>query len=155
MAAGDLTVFNSFLEALGEGVNLETDAFKLALIKSAANGGDDPAATDAAAAWTGGTVNFGTAEVAEGGNYSANGAACDNAAYTVSSNVSKFDCDDPATWSQSAGNPTNARWAILYDDTTTPKHAVCFIDLGGDINMTSGDLDINFGSGGIFTITRS
>lgn len=157
MAQGDLTLFEETLEEYSESINFETDTFKIGLIKSAANGGVDPAAGDANPAWTGGTTNYQSSEVTPGGNYAANGAALANPAFTEAAGVATFDADDPAAWSQNASNPTNARWAIIYDDTGSGsplfKPAIGFIDLGSDFDMTTGDLTITLASGGILQLS--
>lgn len=157
MAQGDLTLFEETLEEYSESINFETDSFKIGLIKSAANGGVDPAAGDSGPAWSGGTTNYSDSEVTAGGNYSAGGAAISNPTFVEAAGVATFDADDPATWSQDASNPTNARWAIIYDDTGTGsplvKHAIAFIDLGSDFDMTTGDLTITLASGGILKLS--
>lgn len=152
MAQGDLTLFEETLVQYGEGasqIDFESDSFKIGLIKSAANGGDDPAASDAVPAWSGGTTNFSGSEVTAGGNYVAGGATIANPSWVEAAGTATFDGDDPAVWSQNASNPTDARWAIIYDDTTTIKSAIAFVDLGSDFNMTTGDLTITLAAGGI------
>jgi len=151
MAQNDVTFFDDAWERMKEDMNLETDAIKIGLIKSAANGGDDPAATDTGPAWSGGTTNYGTSEVTAGGNYTAGGASCANPALTQSAGTVTYDSDDPAQWDAHASNPTNARWGILYNDTTTPKYALAYIDLGSDFDMTGGPLSIAVNASGWFT----
>ena len=151
MAQNDVIFFDDAWERIHEDMNLETDAFKIGLIKSAANGGDDPADTDAGPAWSGGTTNFGTSEVTPGGNYITAGAATANPVLSQTGGAVTWDTDDPATWAKNAANPTNARWGILYDDTTTIKYAIAFIDLGADYDMTTGDLAMAVNALGWFT----
>lgn len=153
MAAGDITIFQDFISDLGLKVhNLNTDTLKLGLIKSAANGGDDPAAADAAPAWgAGGTTNFATAEVTPGGNYTTGGPDTVNT-YSEATGTGTLDGTDVSI-TQNASNPTNARWGILYNDTATNKNAVAFVDLGSDYDMTTGDLAINWNASGILTIS--
>ena len=137
MAANDVIFFDDAWERIGEAINLETDIFKIGLIKSAANGGADPSASDVGPAWSGGTTNYLLSEVTPGGNYLTGGNECQNSSYTQLSGATKWDTDDPGIWNTDPSNPTNARWGILYDDTTTPKYALAFIDLGADKDMTS------------------
>jgi len=151
MAQGDVTIFDAFLEnVFDSGIHdfgSTPNTIKVALIKSAANGGDDPAVTDAVPCWgAGGTTNFATAEVTPGGNYTTGGATCASASASLSGGVLQVDFGDPATWSQNASNPTNARWGIVYDDTATNKNAIAFVDLGSDFDMTTGDLTITWGA---------
>lgn len=155
MAQGDITIFEEFLGTLGLGeFNLNTDTVKMGLIKSAANGGDDPAAGDADPGWSASrTTDFSAAEVTAGGNYSAGGPDITNT-YSEAAGTATFDgSDTSADIAQNASNPTNARWGILYDDTDTDKKAIAFIDLGSDFDMTTGDLDITWNASGIFTIS--
>lgn len=153
MAQGDVVLFQEFLDLLGkEGHNLDTDTIKLALIKSAANGGDDPAATDAIPAWgAGGTTNFDTAEVTAGGGYTAEGTDI-SSTWAEAAGVGTFDGSN-ITWTQNASSPTNARWGILYNDTNAIKGCIAYVDLGSDFDMTTGDLVVNWNASGIFTIT--
>lgn len=152
MAQGDLTMFQETLVAMGEGgleaIDFESDTFKMSLVKI----GTTPLAGDAVPAYSGGTTNFnGVAEVDAGGNYTDGGAALATPTWVESAGTATFDIGDPATWSSHASNPTDAGWAIIYDDSTTVKYAICFIDLGGTFNMTTGDLTIAIASTGVFT----
>jgi hypothetical protein len=157
MAQGDFTLFQAFLDAStdddtnGQQIDFEGDVFKIALIKSAANGGDDPDPTDPAPAWSGGTTNFSGSQVTPGGNYTTGGATISGPTVTRTTVTSTFNDDNSnVSWAQDAiNNPTNARWGILYDDSTTIKHAVGYYDLGSDFDMTTGDLTITFSSNGI------
>jgi hypothetical protein len=153
MAQGDVTLFEEFVGDLGLKIhNLNTDTIKIGLIKSAANGGDDPAAADGNPCWgAGGTTNFATAQVTPGGNYTTGGPDTTNT-YSEAGGTGTLDGTD-MTISQHASNPTNARWGIVYNDTATNKDCICFIDLGADFDMTTGDLDLNFNASGLLTIS--
>ena len=151
MAQGDVTFFDDAWERIHEEINLETDEFKIALIKSAANGGDDPSIGDTLPAYSGGTTDFDTAEVTAGGNYATTGEITANPVLTQTGGAVTWDSDD-VSWAKLVGNPTNARWGILYDNTTaTTKYALAFIDLGADYDMTTGNLDIAVHASGWFT----
>lgn len=140
MASGDFVVFDQYLLDLGNKImDMDTDTFNFALIKSLANGGADPAATDPAPHFGGtGTTNYALAEVTAGGNYSAGGSTLANNTWTVATSVLKFDFDNVSIL-KNAANPTNARWAIVYDFTDTNKRCVGFLDLGSDKDLTAGD----------------
>ena len=144
MAQGDVVFFDQFLVDSMEKVhNLESDTIKLALVDDTPT----PATTTAVPCWgSGGTTNFSSNEVTAGGNYSAGGAACANPTVALSGGAATFDTDDPATWSQHASNPTDARWGILYNDTATNKNAIGYVDLGSAFNMTTGDLTVAWGA---------
>ncbi len=158
MAKGDLVVFEQFLEDEARKVhNLQTDVIKVALIKSAANGGYDPVGNEADPRWAaGGTPNLAASEVTPaGGNYTAGGV--DIAATAVETGgTMTFDGVTEPSWAANASNPSDlARWAIGYNDTAANKNAVFWVDLGGDVDMRAGPLDIQWGAGGIFQKTET
>lgn len=147
MAAGDTFVFDKFLEnVFDSGIHdfgATPNTVKVGLITSATT----PAVTDADPRWAaGGTPDFSASEVTPGGNYAAGGATCATPSASLSAGALQVDFGDPATWSQNAGNPTNARWGIIYDDTAANKNAIGYIDLGATIDMTAGDLTITWGA---------
>ena len=152
MAQGDFAFFNEFLEDEGLKIhNLNTDTLKLALT----DGTTTPTAATANPRWgAGGTTNFAAEEVAPvGGNYVTGGTDITNT-YSESAGTGTLDGAD-VTWSSNASNPTNARWGILYNDTSTGKEAVGFLDLGSTFDMTTGDLVVTWNASGIGTKTAS
>lgn len=146
MAQGEITLFNQFKKDLGLKIhNLDTDTYKLALVKSAANGGIDPVASTADPRWgAGGTTNLSSSEVTAGGNYSSGGISLGDVTWTDESGTMEWDAPTNPSWAVDASNPTNARWGIIYNDTATGKQAVAFVDLGADKDMTAGDLDVTW-----------
>jgi len=156
MAQGTLVVFSDFMTAFLEGnLNLETAAVKVALIS------DSQALFTKATAdprWgAGGSTNLTTNEVS-GTNYTAGGNAAANPSVVESGDVVTYDADDPATWVQNAGGPVNVKTAIVYLDDAN-DFAVGFIDMTVDsgttpVSLASGDISVNFGASGIFTITN-
>lgn len=156
MAAGDLYLFHEFLEDEGLKIhNLESDSIKCALIKSAANGGADPSESDADPRWgAGGSTDYSTSEVTAGGNYSAGGTDV-AATYSESAGTATLDGATNPSWAQDGSNPTNARWGIIYNDTSTGKEAIGYVDLGSDIDMSAGALTITWAAGGIAQKTET
>lgn len=150
MAQGDVFAFQQFFVDVQEGLHdLENDEFRVAIIDAVVT----PLVSSADPRWgAGGGTNFATNEVTPGGNYVANGALAANPSVILSGGAAIFDADDPPAWAAAAGNPNDARWAILYNNTDVGKRCVAFIDLGAVFDMTTGDLDINFGAGGIHTM---
>ena len=65
----------------------------------------------------------------------------------------KFDSATNPTWAQHASNDTDAYWGIIYNYTDSGKDALAFVDLGGPVNMATGDLTITWNATGIFTIS--
>ena len=141
MAQGDVVFFNEFLEDEGQGVhNLTSDSIKVAL----SDGTTTPTAATADPRWgAGGTTNFAAEEAApQGGNYTAGGTDI-NATFSESAGTATLDGDD-LSWLSNAGNPTNATWAIIYNNTSAGKEAIGYVDLGGSFDMTTGDLTITW-----------
>jgi hypothetical protein len=64
-----------------------------------------------------------------------------------------FDSATNPTWAQNAGNDVDAYWGIIYNYTDAGKDALAFVDLGGPVDMSAGDLTITWSASGIFTIT--
>ena len=155
MAQGDLTLFNSFIEELGESVHdLENDVFKFALVSNTTV----PAATTTGPHFGGtGTTNFATNEVS-GTGYTAGGETISANALTLVSNVATWDDDDTnISWTQNGAGPTNIRWGIIYNSTDTNKRCVAFVEMttGSDISLQAGNISYSFHASGILTITRS
>lgn len=154
MATGGVQPFRTFIEYL-----LENDAanpfdfgatpntIKCALVDSTITLTKDTADP----CWgTGGTTDLSANEVT-GTNYPAGGRACANPAVTIASNTAQLEIDNPATWTMNAGNPTNCRWAVIYDDTATNKNCIAFLDLGSVLDGTKTDLTIAWGSPSFIT----
>jgi len=152
MAQGTVTMFEEALGHIGLGsvYNLNTDTFKIGLIKVATT----PTAADADPAWgAGGTTNFTTNQSTVGGNY-ANGGADITNTFSEAGGVGRFDAADQAPYLASHGsNPTDVRWGIIYSDTATNKNCLGFIDMGATFDATTGDINITWNGSGIFTFT--
>lgn len=143
MAAGDFTLFEQFSAEISNIHDLDADTIKLALITSAVA----PTAADATA------TPFTTyTQVAGTGGYTTGGEDI-AAVFTEVGGTATFDDDGTnVTWTQNASSPTNARYAILYNDTATSDNSIGWFDLGAVIDMTAGDLTVNFHASGIFTL---
>ena len=142
MAAGDLTLFEQLSAEISNLHDLDADTIKMGLVTSATA----PTAADNTA------TPFTTyTQVTAAGNYTAGGEDI-SATFTEASGTGTFDGTD-VTWSQHASNPTNARYAVIYNDTLANDNSIAFIDLGGDIDMSAGDLTISFNASGIFTVS--
>lgn len=151
MARGDLTMFEEFVNYLGNALyNFENggDAFKLALVDSTAS---VPTAATPTPMWG----DFSGNEVS-GSGYTANGETLASQSYNEASGTATFDAAD-VTWSQASGGTsgfTSAYYAILYDDTVASPvdPAVCFVDMGGPVNNNDGDVTVSWNASGIFTV---
>lgn len=143
MAAGDTKFLGNAIEYMANNspaVKWSADTMKIALITSATT----PSVNDSDPCWgVGGSQNYSTNEVTAGGNYTAGGATLSGCTVVQTNNVVALNATSPVSWAAHASNPTNARWAIIYDDTVANKQVVGFIDLGASTTLVSG-LQINF-----------
>ena len=143
MAAGDITIFDQFGVDLGNKImDLDGDTYNFALIDSTLA----PVDTDAAPHFGGtGTTNEATNEVTPGGNYSAGGPAMTTVSYANAAGVVSWKADKISI-AQHASNPTNARYAIIYNSTDANKRCVAWCDLGAVLDLTLGPFEFRFNS---------
>lgn len=145
MATGDLTVFNTAKEWLGDGTfDLDTNSFKCAVLDN----------TTAPTASTATPTLSDFTEVGAAGSYTAGGEAL-TVTWVESAGTVTFDSSTNPTWAQNASNDTDAYWGLVYQtglNNGTTDAALCFIELGGPVDMTAGDLTITFNASGIFTL---
>jgi len=143
MATGTTTLIANYIQSMALNSPADkwgSDAIKIALITSTTT----PNKADSNPTWgAAGAQNYSTNEVTAGGNYTAGGAAMSGTTVTQASNVVSLNATSPITWAANASNPTNARWAIIYDNTTANKEVLGFIDLGAVTSLVPG-LQINF-----------
>ena len=145
MARGDVTVFEEAKAKMLDGDWASTDHFYCAIIDTTT----DPTAAD-------GTPVIGEyTQVGSGGTYVADGTDLGALSdlVTEAAGVMTFDSATNPTWAQDAGNDVDAYWGIIYNYTDAGKDCVAFVDLGGPVDMTAGDLTITWNVAGIFTIT--
>lgn len=145
MARGDVTVFEEAKAKMLDGDWASTDNFYCAVC-------DNTVAPTAATA----TPVLGDfTEVGAGGTYVAGGTNLGalSALVTEAAGVMTFDSTTNPTWAQNAGNDVDAYWGIVYNYTDAGKDALLFVDLGGPVDMTAGDLTVTWHASGLFTIT--
>lgn len=145
MARGDVTVFNVALAKMIEGDWASTDHFYCAVC--------DNTTTPAADTATPTLGDF--TEVGDSGTYTSGGTDLGTLADLVSESggTMTFDSTTNPTWAQDASNDTDAYWGVIYNYTDAGHDAVAFVDLGGPVDMTAGDLTITWNASGIFTIS--
>ena len=145
MARGDFKVFDAFAFNVGTTVyDLENDTLNIGIITSAAT----PAADQAAPQWD----TYSGNEVTTNTAYAAGGPALAGVTWTQSSNVGTLD-SSAVTISQNSSGSSAAYWGILYDGTHSSDAAIGFIDLGGPVDQTAGDITITPNASGWLTIT--
>lgn len=145
MAAGDYHTFYEAKAFLIDGGFESADDVKVALVTSATTP-TQSTATPTLSDFT---------EVTAGGNYTAGGISIGSlgSLITQSSGLVTADSATNPSWAQHASNPTNARWAIVYNDTDATDQAIGYVDLGTTIDMTAGSLTITWNASGLFTIS--
>ena len=142
MARGDVTVFDEAKLALLDGTHdLDTDTLKLAICDN----------TTAPTAGTATPALGDFTQVGSGGSYVAGGTTL-TISLTESAGTVTFDSTTNPSWAQNASNDTDAYWGILYNDTDAGDAAIAFVDLGGPVDMTAGDLTVTWNASGIFTL---
>lgn len=89
-----------------------------------------------------------------GDGYTAGGAQIGNISVSQTGGVTTVD-GDPVTWVQEAGGFTDARYAVIYKDTTNAATSllVGYIDFVTDRGNVNGSLTIQWHQDGIFTQT--
>lgn len=145
MARGDVTVFEEAKAYMIDGGWEAADDIKCAILDNTLA----PTAADATPALGDYT------QVGSGGTYVAGGTSLGNLGACVSEagGIMKFDSATNPTWAQDAGNDNDAYWGLIYNDTDAGDLAIAFVDLGGPVDMSAGDLTITWHASGIFTIT--
>lgn len=71
---------------------------------------------------------------------------------TVSESPSGTLMFDAADSSWTTSTISNARCALVYDNSLTPKAAIVLVNFGADYSTTAGTFTIQWASGGIFNI---
>lgn len=147
MARGDVTIFNAAMAKMLDGDWASTDHFYCAVC--------DNTATPTAATATPTLSDF--TEVGTSGTYVSGGTDLGTLAdlVSVASTTMTFDSTTNPTWAQDASNDADAYWGIIYNYTDAAHDAVAFVDLGGPVDMSAGDLTITWNASGIFTITKA
>lgn len=159
MATGDIKWFSQALLDLGNKIhNLGSDTLNYGIIKSAANGGVDPVLSTAGPHWGGtGTTNLATSQVVTTGtSYTGPAALPATVSWSQVSNVPTLRAGI-ITLNQDASGFTNGRWLIIYNNTDVNKRAICFVDLGSDRSLVTGQLVIDWSgvNNDILTLTQS
>lgn len=147
MAQGDFIWFDQAIvnvcnADVGHDFGATPNVIKCALISSATT----PAATTANPHWGATGTDLSVNEVSSAGSYTAGGNTCATPSVTLNAGRAEFDWGDPAAWAANASNGTDAKWAIIYDDTATNKPCLGYIDLGTVFDMTTGTLTITMGT---------
>ena len=144
MARGDIVVFQEAMAKMLDGDWASTDHFYCAIC--------DNTTTPVAATATPVIGDF--TQVGSGGTYVNGGTDLGTLADLVAqaAGVMKFDSAINPTWAQHASNDVDAFWAIVYNFTDAGKDALLFVDLGGPVDMSAGDLTVTWHSSGLFTI---
>ena len=144
MATGDLVVFDEAKAKMLEGDWASTDNFYCAIC--------DDTATPAADTETPVIGDF--TQVGAAGSYVTNGLTLGALSTLVSeaAGTMTFDSATNPTWAQNASNDVDAYWAIVYNFTDAGKDCLCFVELGGPVDMAAGALTVTWNASGLFTI---
>lgn len=135
--------FNKYqkgVEALLEGINAGSDAWKVALTNRAPVVATDATLTDAT-------------EISAGNGYTAGGNAATTTSSTQTGGTYKLILASPSTWTASGGSMGPFRYAVLYDSTT--NNLIGYWDYGSAVTLGVGEsftvsLD---GTNGVFSVS--
>ena len=147
MARGDLTVFEEAMAKMLDGNWASTDHFYCAIC-------DDTASPTAATA----TPVLGDfTEVGDSGTYTTGGTDLGTLDDLVDEDagVVTIDSDTNPTWAQDGSNDSDAYWAVVYNYTDAGKDAFFYVDLGGPVDMSAGDLTVTWNASGFVTISKA
>lgn len=128
------------VEALVEGINAGSDAWKVALSNRTPVVATDATLTDAT-------------ELAAGNGYTAGGNAASTTSSAQSGGTYKLILSSPATWTATGGSLGPFQYAILYDSTT--NNLIGYWDYGSAVTLASGETFsvILDGTNGVFTVS--
>ena len=150
MAQGDFIVFDTAMLNLLNDWD-DSNIFYYGLVTASA---PSPTRNTVAPHWNGsGTTNYYTYQVSIGGTSYNGPKSLGNFTWTESSNIFTLDFSDPSTIQQDASGFTDARWAILFNNSDGSKRCLAALDLGGPISIQSGTFDFDFHANGLFRIT--
>jgi len=146
MARGDVVVFDEALAKLIDGDYASTDQIFVAIC--------DNTAAPAAATVTPTLGDF--TEVGAAGTYTAGGTLLGTIADMVSQTAGalKFDSAVNPNWLKDPLNDVDAHWGIIYNNTNLSDEAIAYVDLGGPVDMTAGELVLTWDALGIFSIAK-
>lgn len=134
--------FNKYqkgVEALVEGINAGSDAWKVALTNRAPVVASDATLADAS-------------ELSAGNGYTAGGNAATTASSTQTGGTYKLVLNSPTAWTATGGSIGPFQYAVLYDSTT--DSLIGYWDYGSSVTLAIGEsftvvLD---GTSGVFTV---
>jgi hypothetical protein len=148
MAAGDLSVFEEAMAYMIDGGWEAADEIWIALITDAVVPADGDTAPELAD----------YTEVTAGGNYSAGGQLLATLGDMVTEAAGVVIVDDTGAttaWAADGSNPTDARYALVYNATQTGDPVWFWIDLGATFDLSAADLTLTWHANGAFRITKA
>ena len=153
MAAGDIIVFDQFIEDWGNKIHdFDTDTFNFGLVDNTTT----PTRDTLAPHWGGtGTTNFATWETTGTTAYTGPVALSGGSWTEAATSTWEWDFADPAQIAQDATGPNDIYWMIVYNVSDLNNRAAFAVDMGGPVSLISGPLTISFNANGIFRITGS
>lgn len=142
MAQGDLTIFDEAKLALLDGTHdLDTDTIRVGFV----DGTTTPTAGLATPAW-------GDFTQESGGNFPGTPDAM-TVSLTESGGTVTLDFTTNISYASNASNPTDVRWAIIYNDSATGDPAIGFVEIDtSGFDATSGLTSLTWGAN-VFTMS--
>jgi len=137
-------VVDEFANFLGKKRDdLSADAFKAML-------------TDVAPTKAGTQIKADITEIAAGNGYTAAGVALTGVTWTETGAGTGIWAFTSAAfaWTAAGGSIAQFRYVVIYDDTSTNKDVVGYLDYGSEVNVTNGNsFTVTPGANGVFRAT--
>jgi hypothetical protein len=144
MATGDIVFFNESKATMLDGGWEPADVMKVAILDNTTPptaSTVSPSLSDFTQVGTAGTYVSGGTSIGTWGDF-----------ITQSGGTVTFDSATNPTWAQDAGNDTDAYWALVYNSTDVSERGLCYVELGGPVDMSVGALTITWNPSGIATL---
>lgn len=154
MAQGDVSIYDKFIERLGDGqINLTSAEIKCALVNPAAAPGGGTTASNPG--WDASfTQNLAADEVSAGGGYTAGGVVISQAGdpWALVSGGADYTGDNAAWTSSGSGDPTDIEYGVLYvnDGTASLRYAIGYVqvwDGATQVSLLAGNVTIKWSGG--------
>ena len=156
MAAGDVTLYSKMIKAgkdqstlSGMPIDYNGDTLKLIIL-------DDAFVPDADDNTTQEHLDdISASEVSTGGGYTG-AITLSTVTVTNTGDVTEVNAANVSISADGSGF-TDGGFAVVYKDTGTPSTSplICVVDFGGTISIVTNDLNINWGSGQLFTVSKA
>jgi len=132
-------------------IDMDSHTFKMILCTSTYTPDAAHEVYDAASP---GNPGYARCQVANGNGYTTSGKTLTDRALSTLAGATKFTDATAADMAWTSATFT-ARYAVIYDDTSSPKYLVALFDFGADKSVTAGTFQVNANASGFFTVQQA